>query len=146
MLEIVKQRFENAQNKPETLPLDVITDEISGSYDAVTCFRYVRHFSYPDRKIIYSKFRNLLRDSGIVIMDVPNINFEIPLKNSRGWGNYNIYDVFWNIEDFKAECEENGFRLIYAIPTGAGLMSDDSSLSEKIKNIPMTWTVGMIKI
>ena len=116
---------------------------INKNYDAVTCFRYIRHFEYATRKLIYDKFRNILTEDGILIFDVPNIDFELPLKKIKGWDKYNIYDVFFDRETIEEELRLSGFRIKYIIPTGQGLMTD---LPANIRNKPVTWTVGAVKI
>lgn len=142
MLGIVGSRFEGDENKPETRICDVITDNIEGSYDAVTCFRYVRHFEYRTRRLIYKKFADCLRGGGLLIMDIPNIDFELRLKEVTGWENYNIYDVFWTKEGFIRELESSGFSVKYMIPTGEGLMTN---MPEDMRKMPMTWTIGAVK-
>ncbi len=142
MLDIVEERFRNEENKPATFLYDAIEDSYSGNYDAITCFRYIRHFSYAERCIIYRNFREMLKDSGMLVFDVPNIDFELGLKGVSGWGNYNIYDVFHSIEAITEELRRNGFKVEYVIPTGQGLMTQ---LPESLKKMPMTWTVGAIK-
>jgi SAM-dependent methyltransferase len=122
-----------------TSECDFISDEIEGDFDAVTCFRYIRHFDYRTRKILYSKIRTVMTENGIFIFDVPNRNFELRLKNINGWGNYNIYDVFFTRESISEELEKNGFQIRYIVPAGKGL-------AEKVSaDEPMTWTVGAVK-
>ncbi|MBR0141910.1 MAG: methyltransferase domain-containing protein, partial [Ruminococcus sp.] len=143
MLKLVKNRFKDSTNPPDVGMIDVIADKIKGKYDAVTCFRYIRHFEYSSRKIIYNKFRNILTEDGILIFDVPNIDFELPLKHLKGWEKYNIYDVFFDRESITEELRLSGFRIKYMIPTGQGLMTD---LPANLRNQPVTWTVGAVRI
>lgn len=63
------------------------------TFDVVTMFRFLRHFDYLDRKIIYSKIHGLIKD-GIVIADFPDKRSETQLRESLGWSAFNIYDVF----------------------------------------------------
>lgn len=142
MLGIVNSRFENCDNKPETRVFDIITDEPWDKFDAVTCFRYVRHFEYNIRRILYKKFAESLNDGGLLIMDVPNIDFELRLKSVTGWENYNIYDVFWTKERIIEELSANGFEVRYIIPTGEGLMTN---MPEDMQKMPMTWTIGAVR-
>lgn len=142
MLNIVKQRFENDENRPFLKVMDIISDDVQEKYDAVTCFRYIRHFEYITRKLIYRKIRSMLKDGGIMIIDVPDIDFELPLKKITGWENYNIYDVFWTRKSIEEELKANGFRIKYVIPTGQGLMKN---MPPDIRKLPMTWTIGAVK-
>ncbi len=142
MLNIVKNRFAESDNIPVTKICDVITDDITKKYDVITCFRYIRHFDYKTRKLIYKKFLDSLNENGIIIFDVPNIDLELPLKEATGWQNYNIYDVFWTKNGIAEELKNNGLKIKYIIPTGQGLMSQ---LPDDIRRLPMTWTVGAVK-
>lgn len=142
MLDIVNDRFKSETNKPNTKICDIISDDVDGTFNVITCFRYVRHFEYATRKLLYKKILSHLSDGGIFIMDVPNLKFELQLKNSSGWEKYNIYDVFWTKESIIEELENNGFRVFYIMPVGQGLMTN---LPDSAKNIPMCWTIGAIK-
>lgn len=142
MLDIVRSRFEKEENKPKLQICDVISDTLGGSFDVITCFRYIRHFEYETRKLIYKKFRDCLCDHGIMILDVPNIDFELRLKEITGWQNYNIYDVFWTKESILEELSCSGFKVKYIIPTGGGLMTN---LPADVRKMPMTWTIAAEK-
>ncbi len=142
MLNIVQDRFKDEENQPNTKLCDFITEDFDGKYDVITCFRYIRHFEYSTRKLLYKKYAEHLEDNGILIFDVPNIDFELQLKGINGWGNYNIYDVFWSKQSIIEELSNNGFKVKYIIPTGQKLMSN---LPDKVKKLPMTWTVGVVK-
>lgn len=146
MLEVVASRYQPVTNQLQpvtnrlvTKKKDFITDDFDETFDVVTSFRYIRHFDYKTRKLLYKKIRNCLSENGIFIFDVPNKVFELKLKNINGWGNYNIYDVFFTKEEIISELKNNGFELKYIIPIGKGLV-DKLPQSE-----PMTWTVGAVK-
>jgi len=142
MLHIVKNRFPEEKGKLVIKQFDLVTDEIEGTYDLITCFRYLRHFEYKMRKIFYQKIYEHLQDTGIFVLDVPNLELELLLKEATGWQNYNIYDVFWTTSSIKEELEKNGFHIQYQIPVGEGVLSN---LLHKAKNLPMAWTVGVSK-
>lgn len=142
MLNIVNDRFKSQENKPKTQLCDIISEDIEGRFNVITCFRYIRHFEYATRKALYKKILSHLTDGGIFIMDVPNLKFELQLKNINGWDKYNIYDVFWTKENMIDELEKNGFKVFYIMPVGQGLMSN---LPDNARSIPMCWTIGAIK-
>lgn len=142
MLNIVDDRFKSKENRPKTQLCDIISEDIEGLFNVVTCFRYVRHFEYSTRKALYQKVLSHLTEGGLFIMDVPNLKFELQLKDTNGWEKYNIYDVFWTKESIIDELEKNGFKVFYIMPVGQGLMSN---LPDSAKNIPMSWTIGAIK-
>jgi 2-polyprenyl-3-methyl-5-hydroxy-6-metoxy-1,4-benzoquinol methylase len=142
MLNIVDDRFKDLENKPTTQLCDIISEDVEGRYNVITCFRYIRHFEYATRKLLYKKILSHLTDSGLFIMDVPNLKFELQLKDISGWEKYNIYDVFWTKESIVEELEKNGFKVFYIMPVGQGLMSN---LPDSAKSIPMSWTIGACK-
>lgn len=142
MLDIVKSKFQTEEHPPVVKWCDMVTDELCGTYDFITCFRYIRHFEYKTRKRFYKKILEHLAEGGLFVMDVPNLELELPLKTITGWQNYNIYDVFWTKEGILEELGKNGFQVQYLLPTGQGLLTQ---LPEKIRDLPMTWTVGAIK-
>ena len=138
MLQLVGNRLQPVTNRLVTKKADFITDSLDTVFDAITTFRYIRHFDYKTRKLIYKKIRNCLSENGILIFDVPCRTFELRLKNINGWGNYNIYDVFFTREGIAEELEKNGFELRYMIPVGKGLV-------DRLPDEIMTWTVGAVK-
>ena len=138
MLQLVGNHLQPVTNRLVTKRADFITDSLDTVFDAVTTFRYIRHFDYKTRKLIYKKIRNCLSENGILIFDVPCRTFELRLKNINGWGNYNIYDVFFTRDGIAEELEKNGFELRYMIPVGKGLV-------DRLPDEVMTWTVGAVK-
>ncbi len=133
MLRLVNNQFPEV----ETAVCDFISNECEGTFDVITSFRYIRHFDYKTRKLIYKKLRECLDERGIFIFDVANRDFELKLKSLNGWGNYNIYDVFFTKEDIINELRNNGFEVRYIVPVGNGL---NDRISEN-----MTWTIGAVK-
>lgn len=112
--------------------LDYVTQDIDGTFDAITCFRYIHHFDYATRKIIYKKILSNLKNSGILIMDIPSTIFENSTK--KDWQNCVLYQKTWTKESLIEELKENGFMARYIIPTGEDLSN------------PTTWTVGALRI
>lgn len=141
MLHLMKDRFKNADNL-ETKTLDYFQGDIQEQFDVITTFRYIRHFEYFQRKELYQKIKRNLTDKGILIFDVPNIKFEMPVRNQNGWDKYNIYDIFTTKEAMIAELEENGFKIEYIIAIGSNLMEH---IPEECINEPITWTFGVVK-
>ncbi len=124
-------------NQLATSVCDFILEKCDGNFDVITSFRYIRHFEYKTRKLLYKKIRECLDENGIFVFDVPNRTFELKLKTMNGWGNYNIYDVFFTKEDIIRELQNNGFEVRYIIPVG-------NALTDRIPD-NMTWTVGAVK-
>lgn len=120
-----------------------ISSTIKDSYNVITCFDYINHLEYSSRKIVYNKVFKSLNNSGIFILNVPNIYFDVVFKNSKGWQNYDIYSIAWYKDSIVEELKENDFKVQYIIPVGQGLNTD---APDSIKNIPMSWTIGAIKM
>lgn len=90
---------------------DIFQFQTKDSYDIITCFRFLRHFQYRDRKDIYRIIRKCLKTNGICIADFPNKRVEVPLRSNIGWESFHIYDVFWDIKSLTTELHDNGFRV-----------------------------------
>lgn len=140
MLKIVQSKF--SDSNVNLIQGDYLEDELQNKYDVITTFRYIRHFQYEERKKIYSRIKNNLKDDGLFIFDVPNIEVELKLREIDKWSNFNIYDVFWTKESIKEELEMNGFKIKYIIPVGESLISN---LPKEYKEKTLVWTLGVSK-
>ncbi len=140
MLSQVSQRFADADLKLQKI--DLLTDTPDASYDVITIFRFIRHYEYATRRMLWKKLRDALTDRGILLFDVPNLNFEIPNRRRTGWGKYNIYDVFWTKESIRKELADNGLELVALVPIGQGLYP----LPAEYRKEPMTWTAAVRKV
>lgn len=134
MLNIVKNRF-NGESNLYTLHKDFFEDEIDGQFDVVTTFRYIRHYDGIQRKYIYQKIRKCLKNNGILVFDVCNMEYSMIDRKKAGWTGFNIYDVFWTKDSIRQELEENGFKILYLLPIEI----------EKLGQGPVTWTVAATK-
>jgi hypothetical protein len=115
--------------------------DINEQYNAITCFGILNKLDYPTRKSLYTKLRERLTDSGILIFDVPNVALKLNLNETLGWQNCSIYNVSWTKENIIKELEANGFTVQYILPVGQGLIS---KLPDSLKNTPISWTVGVL--
>ncbi|WP_394884859.1 methyltransferase domain-containing protein [Clostridium butyricum] len=141
MLKIVFDKY--AHNNGLTIKKgDFLEINVENKYDVITTFRYIRHFEYEDRKVIYEKIRKSLNDNGIFIFDVPNIDAELKLRETLGWQNFNIYDVFWSKKSIELEAEQNGFEIKFCIPVGENLIEE---LPHEYRIKPLSWVVGLVK-
>jgi glycosyltransferase involved in cell wall biosynthesis len=91
---------------------DVFSHPLNEKFHVVTCGRLLRHFEYPDRRLFYRRFHELLRDDGMAIVDVPNPAPEYAMRDRTGWENYPVYDIFWTLGEFRNELHENGLELV----------------------------------
>ncbi|WFR56318.1 glycosyltransferase [Anaerocolumna sp. AGMB13025] len=134
MLDIVKERYGKI-GELKTEICDYFTDDIANQYDVITTFRYIRHFDYKQRKILYKRLWNNLNKNGILIFDAPNIKYAMKNREQGNWDDFNIYDVFWTEKSIIQELNENNFEAIYLIPIGV----------KTIENDPVSWTVAAVK-
>ena len=140
MLSVLRSRFpdENVTVKE----LDLLSGEISGRYDAITIFRFIRHYEYSVRRMLWARLRAALKPGGILMFDVPNVRFEVPHRKKNGWGKYHIYDIFWTRSAIEQELRDNGFRLAALVPVGQGLYP----MPAEYRSEPMTWTAAAVPL
>ncbi|MCQ2416401.1 MAG: methyltransferase domain-containing protein [Oscillospiraceae bacterium] len=136
MLHAVQEKFAGADVRIQEL--DLISQQPNETFDVITIFRFIRHYSYETRRGLWRKLRNALNENGILLFDVPNNRFEIPHRQKNGWGKYNIYDVFWSKKAIEKEMRDNGFRLLALVPVGQGLYP----MPQEYRSEPMTWTAA----
>lgn len=97
----------------------------SESFDAIVTFRLLRHFTKEERTRAYREIRRVLRNDGVLILDVLNRNtgiitkifdkayrsiLQIMAKLIRGKSN-TIYDVLYTRKDIEKELMDSGFQL-----------------------------------
>lgn len=141
MLDVLKERL-GRDIGLRMIHADYFEEAIGEQYDVITTFRYIRHFEYALRKELYKKIHGNLKENGILILDVPNLAFEMKLRDVTGWENYHIYDMFWTKEDMVQELYENGFYVEYVIAVGSGMMEE---MPDDYKTQPVSWTFGAVR-
>jgi uncharacterized protein YoxC len=157
---IIEDRFENAKlqlldvsfgdtsvstecaKHGECEKSNLLTADVDGTYNVITCFRYLSYLNYADRKAVYKKIFEHLSENGVAIIDVPNIAVDVPLKNTIGWQNFNVCETAWTKQSIVDELENNGFKVQYIIPVGQSLLTN---VDENTKKLPVSWTVGVLK-
>lgn len=140
MLELIRKRFPDADLT--VTELDLLDGAPEGTYDAITIFRFLRHYEYGTRKKLWARLRAALNPNGVLLFDVPNVRFEVPHREKNGWGNYHIYDVFWTRRAIEKELSDNGLCLRALVPVGQGLYP----LPDAYRDEPMTWTAAVSPI
>ncbi|MBR4200580.1 MAG: methyltransferase domain-containing protein [Oscillospiraceae bacterium] len=140
MQDILREKFD--ADTVNVLTLDLLSDDIPEQYDAVTIFRFLRHYEYSIRKKLWAKLRGALKENSVLLFDVPNVCFEIPHRQKNGWGKYPIYDVFWTRRSIEKELADNGLRLTALVPVGQGLYP----MAAEYRDEPMTWTAAAVRI
>lgn len=122
----------NNPNDAKYLNYDFFDFATEDRYDLITAFRFVRHFDYRDRRILYEKLHKLLNEDGIVIVDFPDKQAETQLRDYHGWGSFHVYDVFWNEFEIVDELSDNGFMVLGQIPIGQYLMPKGTLNNEEL--------------
>jgi len=119
MLDLVAQRYPGVT----LCEHDLLSPELPlppGSVDCATCFRFARHLDYRGRRLLYAKVRALLAPGGLFVLDVPNREIEVAVRDRAGWDSYEVYDVFWTRERFVEEMEAAGFSVDSLFEVGRG--------------------------
>lgn len=124
MLEIARQKFPKA----ELLERDWLDMDFAGQFDVITCMRLLRHYRYPERKMLYKKIGEALKPSGICFIDFPSRDGELPIRDREGWDKYDVYDVFWTPDTLESELRNNGFKIVSSFGTGGKI-----SLGERLE-------------
>ena len=78
----------------------------SGSIDVIVTVRFIRHFEYAHRRILYSELRRVLSEKGVMVLDVLNRDYHDALLQDRP-----IYDEVYSREQFTDEMRVNGFTV-----------------------------------
>jgi len=97
---------------------DIFDYPLDDKFHVITCGRLLRHLEYPDRRLLYRRFQELLHEDGIVILEVPNRIAEYAFRDVSGWENFLVYDVFWTIPEFREELKQDGLELFSFVPWG----------------------------
>jgi len=84
-------------------------------FDLVYSFRFVRHFSRPDRERLYSEIRRVLRPGGCFLMDAVNKRVSGPLRQAHP-EDYPIYDELSHPEELQQELVEAGLEVVELRP------------------------------
>lgn len=113
-----------------------------GKYSFVDGLNYVNHLNYENRRRIYQKVKTLLEPDGIFLMNGYDSVVGIKVRSIKGWNYYPSYEALWTREQLISELEENGFRIKFIIPTGAGLFD---IIPPKYRKTPAEWIIGVTK-
>ncbi len=110
-----------------------------GKYGFVDGTNYVNHLNYEHRVNVYQKAKELLEPGGIFIMNGYDSTVGIKLRSIKGWNYFPNYEALWTREQLIRELSDNGFKIKYLLPTGAGLFD---VLPQKYRKSPGEWIVA----
>ncbi|MGN0613268.1 MAG: hypothetical protein ACI4JB_05145 [Porcipelethomonas sp.] len=117
-----------------------ISKTTEGLYGFIDGMNYVNHLNYENRKKVYSKVKTMLEPEGIFLMNGYDAVVGVKIRALKGWNYYPAYEALWTREQLINELEENGFKIKFLIPTGAGLFDN---LPPKYRKTPAEWIVGV---
>ena len=80
-------------------------------FDAIVCFRLLRHLLVNERRIVFKELKNMLSNTGRLFFDLPLHDSEMVIRSFEGWHNYNIYDCFWDFEMIENEVKVFGLLI-----------------------------------
>lgn len=91
------------------------------NFDAVTSFRFIRHFSPKDRRLIYKEIIRVLKPGGYFIFEALNKNMDKNLFKPQftGAADGSIYDELYTAESITEELVKNGFKPYSLVPNSS---------------------------
>ncbi len=100
--------------KWQVLKGDAFNLNFKGEFDAVLCFRFLRHFNLADRKKIYKQIKKVLRPKGYLIFEALNKNMKRGkyIEKFTGAWDKTIKDEIYTLTKLKKELLSVGFKLI----------------------------------
>lgn len=102
---------------------DPVYGAMEGQYDVITLFDVIWHYEYTDRSRIWEQLKAALAPEGLLLLNVPNLRFEVPRRHQKGWSSYPLYEVCCTKESFYRELADHGLTLKAMLPVGQGLYS-----------------------
>ena len=88
------------------------------TFDAVTTFRFLRHFAINDRKQIYKEVTRVLKPGGYLVFEALDRNMDRALFKPQftGAADNSIYDELYTAGEIERELAGNGFKLEFLTP------------------------------
>lgn len=128
----------------EIIPPEKISSLESGSFDCITLWHVLEHFS--DLNFYVAQIQRLLKPAGTCIIAVPNINSFDSLHYGQFWAAYDVPRHLWhfNPDTFGFLFEGRGFRIVNVrtLPLDVFYIS---ILSERYKGNKMAFFTGIVK-
>jgi 2-polyprenyl-3-methyl-5-hydroxy-6-metoxy-1,4-benzoquinol methylase len=128
----------------EIIPPDQISSLETGSFDCITLWHVLEHFS--DLNLYVAEIHRLLKPSGTCIIAVPNIDSYDSRHYGQYWAAFDVPRHLWhfNPDTFGFLFEGRGFRIINikTLPLDVFYIS---ILSERYKRNKMAFFTGILK-
>lgn len=116
MLAEANRRLDAAGTAWRAINGDAFNLPISGPFDLVYAFRFVRHFEHDDRVRFYREVRRVLTADGAFMFDVVNAAVSAPLRARATVGEYRHFDALLTRDGLERELTAGGLRLVRLEP------------------------------
>ncbi len=141
---MVMERAAASAIKNKYFPTGVVTGcrlskAESGSYTFIDGMNYLNHLTYDLRVKIYEKVRGMLQPEGIFMVNGYDPVVGIKVRSIKGWDYFPNYEAMWTRDQLIRELKDNGFKIKFIIPTGAGLFD---VLPQKYRKDPAEWIIA----
>ncbi len=117
-----------------------VSTAVEGTYNLVDGLNYINHLNYENRKKAYERAKMLLEPDGIFVINGYDSVVGVKVRSIKGWNYYPSYEALWTKQQLITELEENGFKIKFIIPTGAGLFDN---LPQKYRKSPAEWIIAV---
>ncbi len=116
-----------------------VSTAVEGTYNLVDGLNYINHLNYENRRKAYERAKLLLEPDGIFVVNGYDSVVGVKVRSIKGWNYYPSFEALWTKQQLISELVENGFKIKFIIPTGAGLFDN---LPQKYKKSPAEWIIA----
>lgn len=117
MIEVAKRNMKSSKYDWKFIHGDAFKLRMKkSSFDLVFTFRFIRHFTEPQRERLYAGIRKVLKPGGFLIFEALNRKKHSLIRKIVGKDKYFIYDSLYELGEITAELESNGFEVVEAKP------------------------------
>ena len=112
---------------------DIFDLDLGRKFPLIFSLRFIRHLKEEQRKIVFSRVRDHLKENGLFLFDAPNIVVELPIRKAKPHL-FPVYDKLWSEKELISELEDAGFAVesLVGIMKHHGVQRIISKLTEKM--------------
>ena len=111
-----------------------------GRFNFIDGLNYINHLTCRQRRNLYQKIAEMLEPGGLFVMNAFDAVVGIKVRSVRGWNYLPNYESLWTRDQLIQELRQNGFKIKYLLPTGAGVFD---FIPQKYRKHPAEWIVGV---